>query len=147
MDEQKAQTTSLRLIKDINNLLDHHCSLCQFLQNTKCRHCQHDEFLQPPTSPTACTSNSSFHSSDSSDSDRSNVTVTAKITTTAQKKMPPLRRTSSPVDISLRELRDRQLRRATILAKRSDERLRQVYQSQLLAYLDGASATLPSVDE
>jgi hypothetical protein len=63
-----------------------------------------------------------------------------KVIATPPKEKPVLRRKMSPTDVSLRELRAKQENQLLIRQQRSEEQLQQVYECQILAYLESPLA-------
>ena len=61
--------------------------------------------------------------------------ITAKISAPPIKTWPSLRHKRSPTKISLRELRAKHSSQCLVRTKQSDERLQQLYESQILSYL------------
>lgn len=57
--------------------------------------------------------------------------------TSSTKRSPHLKRRTSPTETSLRQLWEQQLRQDSLRAKRSEEQLQRVYETQLHAYLEG----------
>lgn len=57
--------------------------------------------------------------------------------TSSTKRNPPLKRRMSPTETSLRQLWEQQLQQDSLRAKRSEEQLQRVYETQLHAYLEG----------
>ncbi|KAK3073267.1 hypothetical protein LTR53_005317 [Teratosphaeriaceae sp. CCFEE 6253] len=135
-----------------NSSLEHHCSLCHFLYASRAA-CEHLHHLRPDQRrPTASeTSDSSFYTARTSDtfysasSGSSTSTLTRKVSTRSPSRRPSLRRKISPTELSLRELRTRQSRQCLIRAKQSEEQLQRVYESQILAYLEGSFVGLDGV--
>ncbi|KAK3116188.1 hypothetical protein LTR53_003682 [Teratosphaeriaceae sp. CCFEE 6253] len=105
-----------------------------------------------PRRPTASeTSDSSFYTARTSDtfysasSGSSTSTLTRKVSTRSPGRPPSLRRKISPTELSLRELRTKHSRQCLIRAKQSEEQLQRVYESQILAYLEGSFVGLDRV--
>lgn len=150
MTDEHSQIVCLRLIDEISQSLNHHCSLCLFLNDDvvpeSCVHSNgHDTSNRRPFTP--CTE-ASFHTavstpvSESARSTASDETSSPNRTSTT----PRLRRRASPTHISLRDL-EAEHARALLRAKQSEEQLQRVYESQVLQYLNGAFACLPNIDE
>ena len=145
---------TLRLITDLNSTLNQHCSLCHFFHGANDAHCQHDHHRRRSTAPrTSPSQNSddSFYSaqtSASADSTSSTTTIKAKIKPSSRRPdSPTLRHKSSPTKLSLRDLRQQQSQSAAMRRKSSDERLREIYEAQILWYLGGPHVTLDRIEE
>ncbi|KAF2773726.1 hypothetical protein EJ03DRAFT_105372 [Teratosphaeria nubilosa] len=136
--------------------LDQHCSICAFFHDAPSQ-CKHKRSVNRAGTPstfsesswyTARTS-SSFVSSDLSkpanatswNGFSSTIRATAA-TRTSQPIQPSLRRKTSPTEISLRDLWADQARAHSAKMKLSVERLKQLYESQIMAYLNGDLANL-----
>lgn len=144
------QQNNVDLVEYLDNALGHHCPLCFFLEfdSTLCPHKEkskdaaprHTLFAKLPSYATSATS--------------STPTIRAKVSEGSDQGSPHLlKRKSSPVDATLRQLNSKHSEpaiaemhrlggvrlkpsRQTLRAQQSDERLRQAYESQLLTYLD-----------
>lgn len=151
-----------RLITEVGEILDHHCSLCTFFHDDESQ-CEHVEGEAPNTSrPKSAFSDSSWYTartshstssllSDSSGSSGSSgsstSTIKARVSAQPLRRKPSLRRKTSPTKVSLRELRAQQSRQSLLRAKQSDERLQRVYESQISAYLDGPLGNVDGVTQ
>jgi hypothetical protein len=139
---EPSDAVSLRLITDLNAMLDHHCSLCLYFHDSTTSECSHkapDGGGGETARPQSRFSDLSFysaHTSKTSSTASSTKTVKATVSVTAEpKRQPFLRRKTSPTEISLRELRALHQRQSVLRAKQSDERLQQLYEEQILEYL------------
>ena len=137
-------TISLRLITDYNKQIDHYCPLCLFLHDLEeCpgqnkRHLVKD--VSRPTSRLSDTSHYSERTIDNFALFGSTKELRARVIATPLKEKPILRRKMSPTDVSLRELNAKQSRQTTLRQRQSEERLQQVYEDQILAYLESPLA-------
>lgn len=129
----KSAPISLRLITDLDETLEHHCSLCLFFHEMPDSPCEHRRNLKIPRPPSTTLTDMSVYTAQTSEH-----WTRAK----PSKKPPALRRKISPTEISLRELRAKQSRQSLVKAKRSEEKLQQLYESQILAYLDDTYAEI-----
>lgn len=149
---EHSEVLCLRLITDLAQSLDHHCTLCSFFHESL-DNCSHggspERCIERTTTPisdfsgctfyTAKTSESSSSSSSSMASYSSTSTVKPTNTTPTQSmpnlKRHALRRTSSPTHYSLRDLH-RQQAATNLRQKQSEEALQRVYESQIMEYLN-----------
>ena len=144
----------LRLITNLSQTLDHHCSLCLFFHGSDgaCDHRQPQQQSQIKRSATPF-SDCSFYTARTSDSvasfssDSSSSTIRAMTPKPMLHRQPSLRRKNSPTEVSLRDLRARHAEQTLLRAKQSEEHLQHVYQSQILAYLEGSFASLDDIEE
>jgi len=140
---------SLRLINDLDTVLNHHCSLCLFFHESRTP-CDHKPRTFPRPTPSEC-SDSSFYTAQTSDTIRPasshslSRTIATKASSALFPRNRPLRRKISPRESSLRELRTKQSRQCLVRTKQSEEQLQRVYESQILAYLEGPSVELDCV--
>lgn len=150
-DESTPTIPTLRLITDLNSTLHHHCSLCQFFHGINDEHCNHHRpQRKTPRPPPSQTSDESFYSAQTShsvESTSSQSTVKAQIKPTRRPDSPTLRHKLSPTKMSLRDLRQQQCRQTELRKASSDERLREMYEAQILSYLGGRCVTLDRVEE
>jgi hypothetical protein len=137
-------TISLRLITDSNKEIDHYCPLCLFLHDPQdCpgqnkRHFGKD--FSRPTSRLSDTSRYSERTTDNFAFFGSTKELRARVIAMPPKEKPVLRRKMSPTDVSLRELNEKQSRQTMLRQRQSEERLQQVYEEQILAYLESPLA-------
>ena len=153
------QSAGVDLISYLDNALGHHCPLCFFLE-TDDRECPHKQTPQSVAKPFSFVSEVFSHGTSPTNNSsvvESTSTIRAKVVSEASSgdETPrSLRRRSSPTGTNLRELNARhsdesllrpqpsgELRtgpsqRTLLRAQQSDERLRQVYESQILTYLE-----------
>ncbi len=140
----------LRLINDLDKVLNHHCSLCLYFHGSKTP-CDHKPRTFPRPTPSEC-SDSSFYTAQTSDttirsasSHSLSRTVATKASSASFPRNRPLRRKISPRESSLRELRTKQSQQCFVRTKQAEEQLQRVYESQILAYLEGPSVELGCV--
>ncbi|KAF2173389.1 hypothetical protein M409DRAFT_15674 [Zasmidium cellare ATCC 36951] len=146
----------IRLINDMAATQDHHCSLCSFL-NGQDHNCQHEKasnaILRTATPFSDCSfytaqSDVSEDDSGSLSSRSSSSTIKARIQVSKSNlKSHALRRTSSPQKCSLRELHHQHESQCQLRQQESEERLQQVYESQILAYLNSQYEDLGAIPE
>ena len=137
---------SLRLTTDNDTTIEHHCPLCLFLHDsTDCEN-RHDRHINKDVSrPTSRLSDASCYSERTTDHFAffgSTRGLRVRVIATPLKQKPVLRRKMSPTDVSLRELRAKQERQVLIRLQRSEEQLQQVYECQILAYLESPLAEM-----
>lgn len=126
---------SLRLITEFNEELDHHCSLCLHFHEFRDTECKHNN-----RRPRSGYSESSFYTAQTSNSSLSSRAIKAKVSTAPIRPRPALRHKLSPTAISLRELRAKHSHISLVRARQSDEQLQQLYESQIISYLDSPYA-------
>lgn len=144
---------TLRLITDLDSTLSYHCSLCHFFRGANDEHCRHKQrsrtqSRQPPSQH----SDDSFYSARTSGSADSRALATSvkarrKAVHRPESPSPALRHKPSPTQTSLRDLRQQQSQVAAARRRVSDERLQQLYEAQILAYLVGPCVSLDRVRE
>lgn len=145
----------IRLIDDMAATLDHHCSLCSFFheQDQSCQHKKADKAILRTATPFSDCSFYTAQSDVSEDSGSlssrsSSSTIRAKIqVSTSSLKSHSLRRTSSPQEYSLRDLHQQQETQCRLRQQESEERLQQMYESQILAYLNSHHDNLGTIEE
>lgn len=143
------QPAGLDLITYLDNTLGHHCPLCFFLEfdNSECPHKQtRRDVAHPPSNNSDLWSyNSSIASSRLFTSSKN--TIRAKVSVASSDgTQPSLRRKRSPTGTTLRELNSQESlsrpqqfsgsQQNLLRTQQSDERLRKVYESQILTYLE-----------
>lgn len=141
---EHSEVLCLRLITDLAQSLDHHCTLCSFLEE-QLDDCTHRDTstkdIQRTTTPFSDISGCTFYTARTSDSSTSmdsySSTSTVKPSNASQPKRHSLRRTSSPTHYSLRDLHQQQAA-STLRQKQSDQALQQVYESQITEYLNSS---------
>lgn len=139
-------TLSLRLTTDDNKTIDHYCPLCLFLHDSEaCEYNHNNRFnnrsISRPCSRQSDTSCYSERTVDNFAFFGSTKGLRARvIATPPPRDKPVLRRKMSPTDVSLRELRRKHSQQTLLRQTRSEERLQQVYEEQILAYLDSPVA-------
>lgn len=135
---------SLRLTTEFIGTIDHHCPVCLFLHGTAdydSRHNSHfgKDISRPPTAHSVL----SLYSQRTVDHFAffgSTKGLRVRVVPTAPQRQHTLRRKDSPTDVSLRELRALQEQQRLVRQQRSEERLQQVYEDQILAYLESPLA-------
>lgn len=139
-----APPVSLRLTTDKDTTIEHHCPLCLFLHDsTECDQRHHRHLNKDISRPTSRLSDASCYSERTTDHFAffgSTKGLRVKVIATPPKEKPVLRRKMSPTDVSLRELRAKQENQLLIRQQRSEEQLQQVYECQILAYLESPLA-------
>jgi hypothetical protein len=137
-------TISLRLITDHNKEIDHSCPLCLFLHDPEeCPGQNNRRFVRDISRPTSHRSDTSRYSERTVDNFAffgSTKGLRARVITAPPKEKPILRRKMSPTDVSLRELNQKQSSQTSLRQRQSEERLQQVYEEQILAYLESPLA-------
>ena len=130
----------LRLITDLDTTIYHQCSRCLYLHDSGARECPNIFLKSTRTSgsPVPNPRIRTKRTSDSSALSEFNNSIRTKASVGQQR--PLLRRKESPTALSLRETREKQSTQSLIRAKHSDEKLREVYEAQLLAYLESPLA-------
>ncbi|KAK4614236.1 hypothetical protein CLAFUW4_08770 [Fulvia fulva] len=141
----------LRLITDLAEGQDHHCTLCTFFHGRE-GHCQHGPATQPSIRTATPFTECSFYTarSDTSDSDftlsarSSSSTIKARIQiSTSDLKQHHLKRKTSPTEVSLRDLNLQQEHNLRI--QQSEEQLQRVYEEQILSYLNANHGDLGTI--
>ena len=133
---------TLRLITDQNATIDLHCTLCQFLHLGP-EECTHNLYEKEYLRTQSHISDFSFYTAHTTESNAPVNTGRIKaqiITTPPAHKRPTLRHKTSPTETSLRELRAQHAQQLLVREKQSEQRLQDVYESQILSYLDSPLA-------
>ncbi|KAK5124360.1 hypothetical protein LTR85_001577 [Meristemomyces frigidus] len=150
----RPSATTLRLVTNSDEMLRQHASLRPPSQQADSGWNHIPRAVQQTPRPLSALSDSSWYTAQTSDnesslSSRSSVSsIRVQISVPTIRLSPTLKRKTSPTELSLRELRAEQSRRDRMLqAKRSEEQLQRVYESQIQAYLDGQHADLHSIAE
>lgn len=142
---EHSEVLCLRLITDLAQSLDHHCTLCSFFHESL-DHCNHGgsptNDIQRTMTPFSDISGCTFYTARTSDSaiSMASYSSTSTVKPSNTPSMPnlkrhSLRRTSSPTHYSLRDLHQQQAA-ANLRQKQSEEALQQVYESQIMEYLN-----------
>jgi len=135
---------TLRLTTDNDTTIEHHCPVCLLLHDTTDCDNRHDRHINKDISrPTSRLSDASCYSERTTDHFAffgSTKQLRVRVIATLPKEKPVLRRKISPTDVSLRELRAKQEKQILIRLQRSEEQLQQVYECQILAYLESPLA-------
>lgn len=145
---EHSEVLCLRLITDLAQSLDHHCTLCSFFHE-ELDNCTHGgntaKDIQRNTTPFSEVSGCTFYTARTSDSSSSmdsySSTSTVKPSTAPSMPNPKrqsLRRTLSPTHYSLRDLHQQQAA-SNLRQKQSEEALQRVYESQIMEYLNSSS--------
>lgn len=146
-----ATVPTLRVITDLNSTLTHHCSFCNFFHGANDEHCQPRQRRRLPSRTSSSQQSDgslhSMHAPVSADARTSTTSVKAKIKPLRRADSPTLRHKLSPTKTSLRDLQQQQSQQAAMRMVSSDERLREIYEAQILMYLGGSYATLDRVEE
>ena len=144
----QSPTARLLRMRDEITTLERYCSICHYLHDTKDGKCEHRPASQDVSRPQSRFSDFSFYTARTTNSDTADIpisTIRAKISISPLARKPALRHKASPTELSLRDLREEQLRQALIRSKRSEEQLQQAYESQILEYLGSAYEHLDTV--
>ena len=152
---QARSTTSklptLALITDINTLLDHYCSLCQYFDGEDGKHCEHNTEQKEQGSSSSMESEPSEYSTSTTSTTKREpaIKIPARIKVAPLTRQPALRHKLSPTLVSLRELRWQQQVQAQAMVHQvsSDEQLREMYEKQIMAYLGERQGTLDRIEE
>ncbi len=150
----------LRLVTntDPDIVADTHCSLCLFQEFNEIP-CYHERSKPLPKLPSSAISSpispsghsrffsrTSLAASDCDSATELSPTTDVPDSDVDQESTPSprrsLRRKASPKDVTLRELKERHSQQSSLRSMKSDEELQRVYESQILAYLDGPWAEL-----
>ena len=139
---QGVPPVSLRLITDLDAYVDDHCSLCLFFHDSTQEGCVHHASNRRLARQSSRLTESSFYTAATSKHRYSTPApmMRGNPTTARSLPQPMLRHKTSPTEVSLRDLRAKHAQQSVIRARQSDERLQQLYESQVDAYLDSPYA-------
>ena len=126
------------LIAYLDNALGHHCPLCFFLEfeSSQCPHKQTPKSVDPPISAISDLQSYASATSDTTPANGTNTIKEKASDISSEGSARSLKRKSSPTGTTLRELRTKHSRQSLLRAQKSDDRLRQKYESQMQRYLE-----------
>ena len=148
---EQSPAVCITLLTDMDSTLETHCSLCLFFHENDSAACSHHSIKAIAPRAASVLSDSSFYTARSSETTlsarryRHPSSITSSRSTITSR--PSLRRKMSPTEVSLRDLRAKHEQQSYMRTMQSDEQLQQLYESQIMTYLNRSVVDLGSIVE